>query len=61
MWQSKPYFLDVAQKGRQGNSRDRWMNRQQVTETAATALKEKRMIARFPNISLQRKGRSAML
>jgi hypothetical protein len=37
------------------------MNRQQVTETAATALKEKRMIARFPNISLQRKGRSAML
>jgi hypothetical protein len=37
------------------------MNRQQVAETAATALKEKRMIARFPNIPLQHKGRSAML
>jgi hypothetical protein len=36
------------------------MNRQRVA-TAATAMKEKREIARFPNISLQRKGRSPML
>jgi hypothetical protein len=36
------------------------MNRQRVAETAATAIKEKREIARS-NISLQRKGRRPML
>jgi hypothetical protein len=59
-WQSKACLLDAAHRRRRGTSQDRSDN-DAWRKQPATAMKEKREIARFPNISLQHKGRSPML